>query len=226
MAGPIPSYLTVQTAAQTAFTVPFGLLTLVNTSITAATAAGLFNTTVDCSLFVAEDISNLRIYLDSLGYKVEYAKNTGKKSLLIDWGQPLDIDGTAPITGSVTVTNFPAIQAVSQSGPWTVNVDTDEQFDYVTGSLTGAGSIVGVGECHGIRVFAAGVDSRFAISGGSPIMLRANQIFYHIPQGELINPTIDWFSGSIDVWMEVDGETPPPPPGADLGLLLGIAHLG
>jgi hypothetical protein len=221
MAGPVPPYLTTQTAAQTAFTVPFGLLALVNGAITTATAAGQFNTTVDCSLFSAVDVSNLRIYLDSLGYLVEFAENTGERGLLIDWGKPLDVDGLTPITGSVTVTNFPAVQPVS------IVEDETVIFEYVTGSLSGPGSVVGVGECEGIRVFAVGVDSRFAINGGEPIMLRANQIFYHIPQGELINPVVDWFSGSIDVWMEVEGEGPTPPPGpADLGLLLGIAHLG
>ena len=87
MAGPVPTYSSTQTTAQTAFTVPFGLLSLVNASIATATAAGEFNVTVDCSLFVTEDVSNLRIYLDSLGYFVEFAKNTNEKSLNIDWGR-------------------------------------------------------------------------------------------------------------------------------------------
>ena len=100
MAGPVPTFLATQTAAQTAFTVPFGLLALVNGAIATATAAGQFNTTVDCSLFTAADISNLRIYLDSLGYLVEFAENTSERGLLIDWGKPLDIDGG----GSTTVT--------------------------------------------------------------------------------------------------------------------------
>jgi hypothetical protein len=99
MAGPVPTYLATQTAAQTAFTVPFGLLAIVNGAIATATAAGQFNTTVDCSLFTAEDVSNVRIYLDSLGYLVEFAKGGGEKALLIDWGKPLDIDGG----GSTTV---------------------------------------------------------------------------------------------------------------------------
>jgi hypothetical protein len=96
-------------------------------------------------------------------------------------------------------------------------------FDYVAGSLTAAGSIVITGLCKGIRVKAVGVDSRFAISGGTPIMVRAGDIFYHIPQGQLLNATIDWFQGSLDVWLEVEGALPPTT--ADLGLSLGIAHL-
>lgn len=99
MAGPVPSYSTTQVAAQTAFTVPFGLLTLVNSAIATAVAAGEFNVTVDCSLFVEEDVSNLRIYLDSLGYKVDFAKDSNNKSLNIDWGKFFDTPGT-----TVTVT--------------------------------------------------------------------------------------------------------------------------
>lgn len=102
MAGPVPTYLTTQLATQTAFTVPFGLLSLVNSKIATAVAAGEFNTTVDCSLFVTEDVSNLRIYLDSLGYTVEFAKNTNDKSLLIDWGKFLDIPGTEVIVDQGT----------------------------------------------------------------------------------------------------------------------------
>lgn len=103
MAGPVPTYLTTQQAAQTAFTVPFGLLTLVNSKIATATAAGEFNTTVDCSLFVTEDVSNLRIYLDSLGYEVDFAKNTNDKSLNIDWGKFFDAPGTSVIATQGTI---------------------------------------------------------------------------------------------------------------------------
>lgn len=107
--------------------------------------------------------------------------------------------------------------------PWIVSENPTADFDYVAGSLSAPGSVIGFGNCKGIRVFANGVDSRFAISGGTPIVLRSNQIFYHIPQGELMNPTIDWFSGLIDIWMEVEGALPPTIP--DLGMSLGIAHL-
>lgn len=116
MAGPVPPYLTTQTAAQTAFTVSFGLLTLVNTSITTATAAGQFNTTVDSSLFTATDVSNLRIYLDSLGYRVEFAKDTNSKSLLIDWGQPLDIDNSGGTATTVNQGTTPWVVAIDQTG--------------------------------------------------------------------------------------------------------------
>lgn len=123
MAGPVPTYLSTQNTTQTNFTVPFGLLAVVNAAISAATVAGEFNTTVDCSLFTAEDVSNLRIYLDSQGYTVEFAKNSNDKSLLIDWGRFLDIPGTEVIvdqgttpwivSGSVTI-------AVAANGTITV----------------------------------------------------------------------------------------------------------
>ena len=134
MVGPVPTYLATQLAAQTAFTVPFGLLSMVNSAISAATAAGEFNVTVDCSLFTAEDVSNLRIYLDSEGYLVEFAKNNGDKSLLIDWGRFRDtpgtsvtvLQGTSPWIVSGTV-------AVTQGGPFSVSI---------------------VGNASGINVFA------------------------------------------------------------------------
>src|SRR5262245_28630125 len=96
MAGPVATYLATQLAAQTAFNMPFGLLSLVNGAIASATAAGKFNTTVDCSLFVTEDIANLKIYLDSLGYVVTFSKDS-VKSLDIDWRPFLDIPGTEVI---------------------------------------------------------------------------------------------------------------------------------
>lgn len=138
-------------------------------------------------------------------------------------GNTAAVDSTGDL--QVDVNNFPATQAVTQGGPFQVSIipDATTEFDYVTGSLTAPGSVVGIGSCKGIRVFAVGTDSRFSISGGSPITLRSNQIFYHIPQGQLLNPIIAWFSGSIDVWMEVEGIIPPTT--ADLGLLLGIAHI-
>jgi hypothetical protein len=115
-------------------------------------------------------------------------------------------------------------QAVTQGTvPWVTSDVPTTDFDYVTGILTGSGSVIGFGNCRGIRVFANGVDSKFAISGGSPITLRSNQIFYHVPSGELMNPTVDWFSGSLDIFMEVEGALPPTV--ADLGLSLGIAHI-
>lgn len=145
MAGPVPSYLSTQVAAQTAFTVPFGLLTLVNSAITAATAAGQFNVTVDCSLFTADDVSNLRIYLDSLGYKVQFAKNTNNKALNIDWGAFFDapgttvvaIQGTIPwiVSGTVTI-------ALSPTAITTAVVVTTSPTPLLAANLSRKGFIV------------------------------------------------------------------------------------
>jgi hypothetical protein len=120
MAGPVPTYLSTQTAAQTAFNVPFGLLALVNSAIATATADGKFNTTVDCSLFMAEDIANLAIYLRSLGYTGEFAKNSSERALLITWDDPLDIDGNS--SQSVTQGTTPWI--VEESPSTDANVTT------------------------------------------------------------------------------------------------------
>jgi hypothetical protein len=135
----------------------------------------------------------------------------------------VDLASGSAVIGTVMITDTNGNPLLSSNGSLNVDITTGKDFDYVAGTLTAPSSVIGIGQCYGIRVFANGVDSRFAISGGTPIQLRANQIFYHIPQGILLNPTIDWFSGSLDVWMEVDGVIPPTT--ADLGLSLGIAHL-
>jgi hypothetical protein len=118
MAGPIPTYLATQLATQNAFSVPFGLVTLVNNAITAATNAGDFSVTVDCSLFVTTDVSNLRIYLDSLGYDVQFSKGTSEKCLLIDWSESAALQGDeviadqgAPGTKPWPVVNEPSTDA-------------------------------------------------------------------------------------------------------------------
>ena len=51
-------------------------------------------------------------------------------ALLVDGAGALVVTGSfGPISGSVTVTNFPAIQAVSQNGTWTVNLATEPTID-------------------------------------------------------------------------------------------------
>lgn len=176
MAGPIPTYLTTQQAAQTAFTVPFGLLAFVNSAIATATAAGEFNVTVDCSLFVTEDISNLRIYLDSLGYNVEFAKNTSDKSLNIDWGKFLDdatdativYQGTTPwiIAGTVD-------QGAPGATPWPVSISSfpgSLTVDQGTSPWIVAGTVAatqsGVWTTGRTWTLAGGTDSVSAVQSG------------------------------------------------------------
>jgi hypothetical protein len=140
MAGPIPTFVSTQLATQAAFTDSFGLLSLVNSSIATAVAAGEFNVTIDCSLFNSVNVSTLGIYLNSQGYKVDYNKREYYKTLRIDWSLfeigaanvlqgsfPWIVDGSAtvqPVSG--TITTIPSgVQAVSQSGIWTVNLATE-----------------------------------------------------------------------------------------------------
>jgi hypothetical protein len=139
----------------------------------------------------------------------------------------LNTDLTGTLEVDIVGVNVPPGQgiAVSQTGaPWQVEIVPDEadDFGYVAKSLTAAGTVVGIGDCRGIRVRAVGTDSTFTINGGDIIQIRSGDIFQIIPQGELVNPVITWLSGSIDVWMEVDGQVPGI---GDLGLSLGIAHL-
>lgn len=189
MAGPVPTYIATQQATQTAFTVPFGLLAFVNAAISAAIAAGEFNTTVDCSLFVTEDVSNLRIYLDSLGYTVDFAKNTNEKSLNIDWGRFRDTPGTAvtvfqgttPWIVSGTITTSPDVNVHDGSGntisstgtslnvnvtdfPATVAVTQSTSPWVVSGTVAATQS--GVWSTGRTWVLASGTDSVAAVQSG------------------------------------------------------------
>jgi len=144
------------------------------------------------------------------------------------WAENITEIGGAPLSEGqkTSAASIPVVIALDQSPiPVTVVPGGSGFFTYVTGTLSNIGSVVCVGVCTGIRVFAVGVDSSFTINTGQTISLRSNQIFQIIPQEVLTNPVIDWVSGEIDVWLEVRGVGPLPPGPADLGLLLGIAHL-
>ena len=125
MAGVLPTYLTTQTAAQMSVAVPFGLLTLINAAISAATAAGKFSATVDCSVFAAIDVTHVRTYLDSLGYKGTASKGDGDKSIDINWMIPPNIEAVV----------------VQGSTPWVVGGTVSlSPGTVVTGSFTPATS--------------------------------------------------------------------------------------
>jgi hypothetical protein len=110
MAGPIQTYLTTQSAAQTAFSVPFGLLALVNGAINTATAAGEFNTTVDCSLFPVEDVAALNVYLTSQGYQVNYAARNSEWTLNIGWEEGTLSEEVVADQGSPGTVPWPVIE--------------------------------------------------------------------------------------------------------------------
>lgn len=216
MAGPIATYLTTQLAAQNAFSVPFGLVTLVNNSINSATAAGEFNTTVDCSLFTAEDVSNLRIYLDSLGYLVEYAVGTNEKGLLIDWAKFLDIpglsttvyQGTSPWIVSGAVTTSPDVNVHDGSGnsinstSGSLDVDitntvpvTETNVDLNFGTWAYYAGVSGtVTISSGQRILSitahSTIGGTITINGGATITLPPNTAFTDNPLGNLTAPTI------------------------------------
>lgn len=166
MAGPVPTYLTTQTAAQTAFTVSFGLLAFVNSAIATATAAGEFNVTVDCSLFVTEDVSNLRIYLDSLGYNVEFAKNTSDKSLNIDWGRFLDIPGTEVIVDQGT-------------SPWVVSGTVTAVLSGVSPLATGAVTGVANSVLTTIVTYTAATPKTISRISSSGTLYAKFQLFFN-----------------------------------------------
>src|ERR1700687_6017528 len=90
----------------------------------------------------------------------------------------VDLASGTSVIGTVQITDSNGKPLLSNNGSLDVNVVPTTNFDYVTGSLAAPGSVIGFGNCKGIRVFAVGVDSKFAISGGAPITLRSNPIFY------------------------------------------------
>lgn len=77
------------------------------------------------------------------------------------------------------------------SGRWT----------YEAATLT-SGSLQIQGRCVGYRVFASGADATFNINGGDTITVRSGTGFISNPNYELTNPTVNWVSGTIDVYME------------------------
>lgn len=75
-------------------------------------------------------------------------------------------------------------------------------WNYVSTSLSGAGSLTGSGKCIGIRVFAAGIDGSFNVNGGNTITVRNGAGVDVNPGGNLVAPTVNWVSGTIDVIIE------------------------
>lgn len=99
-----------------------------------------------------------------------------------------------PVTG----TFWQATQPIShtnlsnQIGTW----------NYVSGSLTSAGTVTGSGKCQEIIVFANGADSTFNVGGGNTITVRTNTEKHLYPKGTVTAPVVNWVSGAIDVIIE------------------------
>lgn len=183
MSGPVASYSITQTAAQAAFNVPFGLVTLVTTAIDDATAAGAFNVTVDCSLFNVDDVSNFRIYLNSLGYLVDFGRES--RSLNIAWATAAP-ESSSDGTTSVDIVAAPSI------GTW-------NYYAGVSGTV-----MVGAGQ----RVLAVCAYSlaggTVVINGGDTIPVPPGVACNLTPVGNVTAPTVV-FTSTDSYFIEVVG---------------------
>jgi hypothetical protein len=74
-------------------------------------------------------------------------------------------------------------------------------WNYAAATLS-SGSLAGTGKCIGIRVFAAGIDGSFNVNGGNTIAVRNGAGVDINPAGNLVAPTVNWVSGTIDVVIE------------------------
>ncbi len=74
-------------------------------------------------------------------------------------------------------------------------------WGYKSTTLT-SGSITLTGRWIGYRVFAAGADGSFNLNGGNTITVRSGTGFISNPNYELIDPTINWVSGTLDIYIE------------------------
>lgn len=98
---------------------------------------------------------------------------------------------------AVTGTFFQATQPVSDAnvakgfGAWSY-----ESATLISGNLSATG------RCVGIRIFANGVDGSFNINGGDTINVRNGAGVDVNTGGNLVNPVVNWVSGSIDVLIE------------------------
>ena len=75
------------------------------------------------------------------------------------------------------------------------------RWSYKAATLTSS-SLSITGRCVGYRVFASGADASFNVNGGDTITVRSGSGFISNPNYELVNPTINWVSGTLDVYME------------------------
>lgn len=75
-------------------------------------------------------------------------------------------------------------------------------WSYKAATLT-SGSLSATGKCQGILVFGAGGDASFKVSGGETLTVRSGIAMSIAPNGNLVNPTVTWVSGTLDVVIEV-----------------------
>jgi len=74
-------------------------------------------------------------------------------------------------------------------------------WNYVAGTIS-SGNLTGSGKCIGIRVFAAGIDGSFNVNGGNTIAVRNGAGVDINPGGNVVAPSVNWVSGTLDVVIE------------------------
>jgi len=76
-----------------------------------------------------------------------------------------------------------------------------QPLQYVSTTLS-AGQLSVPGKLMAFRVFASLTDGSFRINGGDAITVRAGTGFDRQVQGQSDNATIEWVSGTLDVYAE------------------------
>lgn len=88
--------------------------------------------------------------------------------------------------------------AVTTKGPGT-------WAPYGAGILTSAGSVSATGLCTGIRVLNSGLaTASFNINGGATITIPSGFVENIGPEGSLVDPVVNWVSGTLSVLVTVD----------------------
>lgn len=103
-----------------------------------------------------------------------------------------DSDGNYIDLGTETTLSVINNKLPDESGTWS----------YESATLT-SGNLSATGRCLGIRVFAQGGDGTFNINGGDVITIRQSAGVDIAPRANLTNPTVNWVSGTLDVFIEV-----------------------
>lgn len=130
------------------------------------------------------------------GASTSALQTTGNASLAL-------IDGKLATLGQKTMAGSEPVVIASDQTPVPVNNPLQSgTWNYVAATLTGAGTVTGVGRCIGIRVFASAADGTFNINGGNTLTVRSNTGIDIDPQGNVTAPVVNWASGTLDVVVE------------------------
>jgi hypothetical protein len=81
-------------------------------------------------------------------------------------------------------------------------IESAGTFGYRFSILT-SGNLTLTGRLRNLRVYAQGIDGTFNISGGDTITVRNGIGFDFSPRTLIDNPTINWVSGTLDVFAEM-----------------------